>query len=104
MRRDCFLSISEGCLGSQSWPWTGVKPDDGHWRTGIFRSVSWLALTADWRIPVRPQLSTGAFPFQCCSIFRTTVPTLTSSCQNRRVTGYIVGELAQSYYRKDVCC
>src|SRR6202165_4228694 len=23
----------------QSWPWTGVKPDDGRQRTGIFRFV-----------------------------------------------------------------
>jgi len=27
-----------------------------------------------------------------------------ANCQNRRVTGYIVRELAQSYYRKDVRC
>src|SRR6202140_4852624 len=51
---------------NQSWPWTGVKPDDGRWRTGIFRSGSWLPLTADRRIPVRQQLSTGAFPFRGC--------------------------------------
>ena len=67
----------------QRGPSTGVKPDGGRRRTGIFRCVSRLPLTADRRIPVRRQVFRGAFPFRWSSIFRRTAPTLTSSDGDR---------------------